>query len=174
MDPIEYRPRVAPSLAVAVVWFATAGVVAWLGLILGPEDRGAMDGFALLLFTVVPIRLFCWTMAPVLAALGVYLARRSLAGPPTLVLMSDGLVLRSGVLIQWGEITSAELASEGDLVIGVESLEPARGSGVWSLLKRLVSPRRGQTLAFSPFELGSRAEDVVAELKRRMATDSRR
>jgi hypothetical protein len=79
-DPTEYRPSPRATLLVTMVWVATAAVLFWLGTILGPEDREAMDGFALLLFTLVPIRLFSWTMAVVFLGIGVSTARRGFLG----------------------------------------------------------------------------------------------
>ena len=169
MDSIEYRPGVGPGLAVSGIWFATAGLVAWLGLILGPEDRAAMDGFALLLFTAIPIRLFSWTMAPLLAALGVYFVRRSLGGPPSLAVSPEGLSLRSGRRIPWTEIASVQVTKEGHLVIDVEV---PGSSGVstrtWSWLKPFHRAASGRRVSLSPFDLGCGAEEVATEVGRRM------
>ena len=175
VDVIEYRPRLTHSLVAAGVWLITASILAWLGLILGPEDRGAMDGLTLLLFTVVPIRLFSWTMATVFAALGVFSARRGLGGRPSLVLSSQGLVLRSGRSIPWSEITSTEVTPSGVLLIDVESRESlSEPPGVRSWFGRLGRNLASQQLALSSFELGTSAEEVVGELERCLASTSLR
>jgi hypothetical protein len=130
-----------------------------------------MDGLTLLLFTVVPIRLFSWTMATVFAARGVLSARRALGGAPTLVLSSQGLVLRSGRPIAWSEITSTEVTPSGLRLIAVGSREP-RGGRSW--LGRLGRKRASQQLAISSFELGTTVEEVVGEMERCLASTSLR
>jgi hypothetical protein len=166
---LEYRPGVLRTLVASGVWSIAAVLVAWMGVILGPEDRAAMDGFALLLFTVVPIRAFCWTMAPLLAGLGVYLAHRGLAGAPSLALSSEGMTLRSGRAIPWSEVTSTAVTPKGELLIEVDahvrSTEPA--STRWRPM-RSRGVRRADQLALSSFDLGTNAQNVAAEVEKRM------
>ncbi len=95
VESIQYRPAVLQSLVSGGVWLVTAIILAWLGKILGPEDTAAMEGFTLLLFTVVPIRLFCWTAALILAGMSGYLLRRGLGGSDTTEHISSFLFLRS-------------------------------------------------------------------------------
>jgi hypothetical protein len=95
-ETIEYRPRVFLGLAFAAIFAVTAVILVWLGLILRPADRAAIDGATLLLLTVVPIRLFSWTFAAVFMFFGLRIARRTLNAEPTLVVSEASVTLPTG------------------------------------------------------------------------------
>jgi hypothetical protein len=161
----EYRPRAVVGLLVAFVWFLTAGILAWLGFLLGPEDREALDGFVLLLFTIVPIRTFSWTMALVFLWMGVGTVHRIFIGEPALALSEDGIRIRTGRALKWREIESINLQSDGILRIDPVAAQdqPAlRGLGRWLSLLRTEGGRG--PIFLSSHELGASTDHVAQEL----------
>ncbi len=167
---IQYRPRRVTGFGFAATWLVTAGVLVWVGVVLVPEDRAAMDGLPLLLFTVVPIRLFSWVMAGVFLVLAFAVGRRTVRARPTLTVSSSGVILPSGAKIPWAGVLSASVTRDGALEIEVESNRDAgstrRRGAWWNRRRRRNSGNEAVTL--SSFELGEAPDRVAAEMHRRM------
>ena len=168
MKSIEYRPSTALGLAMSAVLLVTAIVLVWLGTILGPDDREAMDGLVLLLFTAIPIRLFAWTMAVVFLVIGGATARAVLRRTPTLRISQDGLTLRSGPPIPWSRLRSANLTADGllELGLGSDDIEASKRRG---LLARLVPGRAKNRIVLSSLDLGADPAEVAQVIQERLA-----
>jgi hypothetical protein len=170
---IEYRPRLAPTLVVSAIFGVTGAILVWLGLILGPEDRAAMEGVERLLFTVIPIGLFSWIMAAVFFALCIRVAFRFAQAAPTMAVSGEGLTPPAGKLVLWSKVRSVEVITGDILVIEVESEtdRPApRGGRSW--LSRLRHRRDARRITLSSADLGDAPTAVAAELRKRMADAS--
>lgn len=162
----EYRPRKAMGLLVVAIWVLTASVLAWLGVILGPEDREAMDGLSRLLFTVVPIRFFSWAMAAVFLWMGVRTGRHVFGREPSLAISADGLRFRDGEWLAWAAVESVESQEEGMLRIELLSPgEPASKTEGIGFLGRLRSGKERGSKVLSSFELGAPPVEVVAKAR---------
>ena len=154
----------------ASVWIVAALTLAWVGAVLGPESRSGMDGFALLFFTVVPIRPFSWIMAVVFVVLGVSVGRRAFRGAPSLVISPDGLTLPRGDVVSWSAVRSAILDAHGNLVIEFAASDGVRSEKRW--IGRIRQPRqRGERepVTLSSFDLGTDPAAIAEELSRRLS-----
>ena len=157
------------GLLISSVWLLTAGILAWLGLILGPEDQEGIDGVARLLFTVVPIRVFSWTMAVLFLWMGILTANRVFRGDPTLVICAEGLRLRSGRQVRWKEIDRIEVRRNGMLeVVMVGSRELPQRNRLWKRFARAQSENDRRPILLSPFELGAAPTKVAKEVQERL------
>ncbi len=148
----------------------TAVVLAWVGNVLGPESRSGMDGFVLLLFTVVPIRAFSWVMAVVFVVLAVRVGHRALQDAPSLTIAANGLILPRGEVASWSIVRSVVLDAQGNLVIEVATSGKVRVEGGW--FERIRQPRRiraGESITLSSFDLGADPAAVAEDLSRRLA-----
>ena len=155
---------------VASVFLVTALSLAWIGVVLGPESRSGMDGLALVLFTVVPIRPFSWVMAVIFAVLGVRVVRRAIRDAPSLVISSDGLTLPRGDVAPWSAVRSASLDAQGNVVIELAASNSVRDEKRW--FERMRRPRRigeGESVTLSSFDLGTDPAAVAEDLSRRLA-----
>jgi hypothetical protein len=171
---IEYRPRVVVGLVFADLFMVTAVVLAWLGYILGPEDQGAMDGFARLLFSVVSIRLFAWTFSAVFVGLGVLIARRTFRQEPTLVISGTGLTLPEGRTVGWEDVRSVHVTDNDHLVIEVGDDDPETdpvGRRRRFIVRLRLRPPPGQ-VAISPFLLGTDPAAIRTEIEQRRAVNA--
>lgn len=168
---LHYRPSVPATLAQASIWIVVAVLLFWIGSVLGPESRAGMDGFTLLLFTVIPIRLFSWSMAVVFGAMGALTLRRTFSGAPTLTLSDQGMRLRSGRDVAWDDVLGVRLDDEGALQVSLApDPEAARGGSRWS--RMFQSPP--DQLSFSGFELGQATQgvlDVIVDMRPALAGD---
>ena len=137
---------------------------------LGPESRSGMDGLALVLFTVVPIRPFSWVMAVIFAVLGVRVVRRAIRDAPSLVISSDGLTLPRGDVAPWSAVRSASLDAQGNVVIELAASNSVRDEKRW--FERMRRPRRigeGESVTLSSFDLGTDPAAVADDLSRWLA-----
>ena len=170
---IEYRPKTAVGLIFAGIFAVTAVILLYVGFILGPADREAMDVFTRLLFTLVPIRLFSWTFAAVFLALGIQVTRRTLRSEPTLLISEAGVTLPTGKVVPWEQVRSVEVARKDQLLLEIAPeravTRPLRGP---SWLRRLMSSSPEGQVQVSSFALGADPVAVAAELEGRRAEAS--
>ena len=159
-DRVEYGPSRALGVSLTAVWLTTAGVLVWVGSVLGPESVDAMDGFTRILFTAVPIRVFAWTMAIVFAAIGLATARALGRPGPSLTLSADGVTLRSGAEIPWHRIDAVE-SEEFALRIRLTPEAATAGGGRW------LGRRDPNRIVLSAFQLGGDPRAVARELEGR-------
>jgi len=169
-NAVEYRPSTGFGISAAAIFVVTAAALVWIGATLGPQDRAAMDGFTLLLFTVVPIRAFSWVCGAAFLALGYRSARRALDGEPALVVSDTGILLIGGRAIPWDRVRSAEVSPSGLLVL---QFVPARGENGRPAGRRWwLGPLRGgkeeNRVALSSLDLGTDPVAVAAEIARRI------
>ena len=149
-DPKEFRPDRRVSGLAALLFVGTGAVLIWLGFVLAPSDREAMDGFQRLLFTIVPIKPFSWAMGLVFMALGLRVAYRGLRGPPSLVVSDAGLTLGAKGEVPWLAVARVSLPSPDSLLIEIlRDTEPER-------------------TVLSRFELGRDPEAVVELIRTRV------
>jgi hypothetical protein len=165
----EYRPKVPLGFALAGIWVVTAMILVWVGVVLRPDDRAAMDGFTLILFTAIPIRLFSWTAAAFFAFFGFRVARRALRAEPTLVLSEANLTLPDGKVVPWSQV-SAKVEKNGLLVIVVADPHSNRGSeNILPKWRRWLARRLNDNqVALSSFDLGADPAVVAAALESRI------
>ncbi len=158
------------SALAAAVWIIAAVSLAWAGAVLGPESRSGMDGFVLLLFTVVPIRPFSWVMAVVFVGQAIKVGSRAFRGTPSLVISSDGLTLPRGDVAPWPAVRSAALDAQGNLVISLRTRDNARDNERWLERVRLLR-RKGEeeSVTLSASDLGTDPAGVVKDLARWLA-----
>ena len=155
---LDYRPRPFATCLLASLWFVVAILLIWIGTVLGPESRAGMDGFTLLLFTVIPIRLFSWTMAVVIGGLGTVTLAQAFTGQPALTLSDQGMRLRSGREIAWSSVSGVRLDDEGSLLVSVIPDPGATPAG--SRWARMFQSPPDQ-LSFSGFGLGHPPQGVL-------------
>lgn len=165
----EYRPNATLGYVFAGVFTATAAILVWLGIVLSPDDRAAMDGWTLLLFTVVPIPLFSWTAAAVFLILGVRIARRSMRAQPTMLVSDAGVTLPTGTLVPWSRLASVK-ASETELRLTLlaNSDAPPKTPKLWLVWLRWLR-RDEDKIILSSFELGADPAAVAEAIESRRA-----
>jgi len=150
-DTKTYRPNRAYTVFLSLLLLTTAALLVWLGVILAPEDREAMDGIQRLVFTVVPIKPFAWLGGAVFALLGVRLAIRGGRSRPSLVVSADGFSIGGGELKPWSDMTAASTPRPEHLLLDVvRSPEESAAS---------------ERVLFSQFDLGEDPMAVLAEIK---------
>lgn len=167
VGPQEYRPNKSLGIVFAVIFVVTALVLVWVGVVLRPDDRAAMDGLTRILFTVIPIRLFSWTAAAVFAFLGVRIARRAIRAEPTLIIAEADVTFPTGKVIPWSQVTSAEV-DKNDLLVIVTALGRAEQTTPNARLSWLRWLGRGQDpnqVVLSSFDLGADPGTVAALLQ---------
>ena len=143
--------------------------LAWAGAVLGPGDREAMDGLALLIFTFVPVRPFAWTFALIFGGMGLNVVRRIVTGRPTLLLTKETLTLPSGVAVSWSDVRAASVTKKDILVVELVSDSGVLKQGYKPGWRRRIG-RNSEVgkITISAFELGSNPTDVLQELEVRM------
>lgn len=154
------------------IFFVTAAILIWVGFVVQPDDRAAMEGFTRLMFTVIPIPLFSWTAATVFTILGIRIARRTLRTQPTLIASQSGLTLPSGAIIPWLQVKSAEVAENSTIKIAIGDPDsdpvPPHVGPIW---RRWFGGGTDEDLVIlSSFELGADPATVAEELERRRAS----
>jgi len=170
-ETIEYRPNVYLAFAFAAIFVVTAAILVWLGAILRPEDRAAMGGLTLILFTAIPISLFSWAAAAVFTVLGLRVVRRSLRAQATLIVSETNVTLSNGKVIPWSQVASAKAHDNALLLTVVADTQihpkPARPRRMW--LRWLVRARNESQVVMSSFDLGADPAAVATELESRRA-----
>ena len=169
-ETIEYRPNTSLAFAFAAIFVVTAVILAWLGMILSPDDRAATDGLTRILFTVIPIPFFGWAAAAVFTVLGLLVARRSFRTDPTLIVTETSVTLPTGKVIPWSQVASAKAHENALRLILVADPQahrkPPRPRSRW--LGWLGRGRDENHLVMSSFDLGADPAAVAAELESRM------
>lgn len=145
-----YAPSRGFGAFVVAIWLVTGLILFWLGFILEPADRDAMDGLQRLFFTIVPIKPFAWAMSIAFLGFAGATAKRVMSDTPALLLTDSFLETRKGERFTWSEVEEVESLKDQALRITVNREE----AGL-------------RVIQIGSFELGTAPAEVVEEIERR-------
>ncbi len=171
-DPIVYRSKPVAAIIFGGIFVVTGLILVGLAFVLGPEDREAMSGVHAVLFSVVPIKLFCWIFAFVFVALGAAVIYGGLKAKPALVLSEHGLTLQDGEVIPLARVKAVHVTGKYKDTLKLELTPPEGAKPVaqpTSKLRSRLLPRRDpHAIEINAFALGADPAKVKAELEKRL------
>ncbi len=173
-EALVYRPKKTTGSILGGILALTGVLLFYLGFILGPEDREAMSGGHYLLFSIVPIQLFCWVLSIVFLGMGGIAIAAAIKSRPALTLTKTGFCIRDGKQQPYGQIQSIEVAGKYHELLNLTLREDSAASPNEQKTepkrtRKFLKKRGPNEHQLTAVELGAAPDNVKQELESRLS-----